>query len=81
MNVQASQGWIQLEQGHYREDRQMDELQEEHRVRQKVATHCLTNEVLVGLQRAFFIFLEISIYCQHLKIKKFHIKTQIPSFS
>lgn len=34
----------------------MDKLQEEHRVRQKVATHCLTNEVLVVLYRAFFIF-------------------------
>lgn len=81
MNVQASHGWIQLEQGHYREDRQMDEIQEEHKVGQKVATHCLTNEVLVGLHRAFLFFLEISICCQHLKIEQFHIKTQIPSFS
>lgn len=56
MNVQASHGWIQLEQGHYREDRQMDEIQEEHKVMQKVATHCLTNEVLVGLHRAFLFF-------------------------
>lgn len=56
MTIKASQGWIQLEQGQYREDRQMDKLQEEHRVRQKVATHCLTNEVLVGLYKAFLFF-------------------------
>lgn len=61
----------------------MDELQEECRVRQKFATHWLTNEVLVGLQCVcvFFFFLkEISICCQHLKIEKFHIKTQNHSF-
>lgn len=28
----------------------------------------------------FFPLKEISICCQHLKIEKFHIKTQIPSF-
>lgn len=58
----------------------MDKLQEERRVRQKLATHWLTNEVLVGLQFFFFSLKEISICCQHLKIEKFHIKTQIPSF-
>lgn len=60
----------------------MDELQEECRVREKFATHWLTNEALVGLQCFFFFFFlkEISICCQHLKIEKFHIKTQIPSF-
>lgn len=40
--------------GHYREDGQMVALQQESRVRQKVATHWLTNEVLVGLQGFFF---------------------------
>lgn len=58
----------------------MDELQKECRIRQKFATHWLTNEVFGWLAVFFFFLKEISICCQHLKIEKFHIKTQIPSF-